>query len=137
MRHGFSERRACTLAGQRRSSQRYRSQKNDDALRECLIRLALVRRRFGYRRLAVMARREGVTCNLKRIHRVYREAGLAVRRRKGRKRALGTRLPLPHPDTVNQIWSLDFVSDAASLRTQDQIAWRDGSMLTRRAELDR
>jgi putative transposase len=111
-RHGYSERRACRVVGQRRSSQRYQSHKNDDELRECLIRLAHERRRFGYRRLAIMARREGVVCNIKRIHRVYREAGLAVRRRKGRKRALGTRVPLPRPDSINQIWSLDFVSDA-------------------------
>jgi putative transposase len=111
-RHGLSERRACTVIKQKRSSQRYQSHKNDDELRKCLMRLAAERRRFGYRRLAIMARREGIVCNIKRIRRVYREAGLAVRRRKGRKRALGTRLPLPHPDTINQIWSLDFVSDA-------------------------
>jgi putative transposase len=111
-RHGLSERRACTVIKQKRSSQRYQSQKNDGELRECLIRLAAERRRFGYRRLAIMARREGVVCNIKRIRRVYREAGLAVRRRKGRKRALGTRVPLPRPDSINQIWSLDFVSDA-------------------------
>ena len=83
-----------------------------------------------------MAQREGVTCNIKRIHRVYREAGLAVRRRKGRKRALGTRLPLPRPDSVNQIWSLDFVSDALAcgrklrlLGVMDQCS-REGLNLT-------
>jgi putative transposase len=113
-RHGLSERRACAVIKQKRSSQRYQGHKNDDDLRACLIRLAAERRRFGFRRLAIMARREGVTCNIKRIHRVYREAGLAVRRRKGRKRALGTRVPLPRPDSINQVWSLDFVSDALS-----------------------
>jgi len=135
-RHHFSERRACQIIKQGRSSQRYQSQKNDDSLRECLIRLAAERRRFGYRRLAIMAKREGVTCNIKRIRRVYREAGLAVRRRKGRKRALGTRLPLPHPDMINQIWSLDFVSDALScgrklrlLGVMDQCS-REGLNLT-------
>lgn len=135
-RHGLSERRACTVIKQKRSSQRYQSQKNDHDLRECLIRLAAERRRFGYRRLAMMAQREGMTCNIKRIHRVYREAGLAVRRRKGRKRALGTRLPLPHPDMINQIWSLDFVSDALScgrklrlLGVMDQCS-REGLNLT-------
>lgn len=135
-RHGVSERRACSVIKQRRSSQRYQSRKNDDDLRACLIRLAAERRRFGYRRLAIMAQREGVTCNIKRIHRVYREAGLAVRRRKGRKRALGTRLPLPRPDSVNQIWSLDFVSDALAcgrklrlLGVMDQCS-REGLNLT-------
>ena len=111
-RYGFSERRACHLVKQRRSTQRYRSLNNDDDLRERLQRLAAERRRFGYRRLAILLRRENVRCNLKRIYRVYREAGLAVKRRKGRKRALGTRQPLPHLDRCNQIWSLDFVSDA-------------------------
>jgi putative transposase len=135
-RHGLSERRACTVIKQKRSSQRYQSQKNDDDLRACLIRLAAERRRFGYRRLAIMARREGVMCNVKRIRRVYREAGLAVRRRKGRKRALGTRVPLPRPDRINQIWSLDFVSDALScgrklrlLGVMDQCS-REGLNLT-------
>lgn len=135
-RHGLSERRACAVVGQRRSSQRYQNHKNDDELRECLIRLASERRRFGYRRLAIMAQREGVMCNIKRIHRVYREAGLAVRRRKGRKRAIGTRLPLPRPDTINQVWSLDFVSDALAcgrklrlLGVMDQCS-REGLTLT-------
>lgn len=135
-RHGFSERRACKVAKQERSSQRYQSQKNDDDLRERLKRLAAERRRFGYRRLAIMLKREGVTANLKRIYRVYRETGLAVRRRKGRKRALGTRMPLPHPDAINQIWSLDFVSDALAcgrkirlLGVMDQCS-REGLALT-------
>lgn len=61
-----------------------------------------------------MLKREGHDCNIKKIYRIYREEGLMVRRRKGRKRALGTRLPLPKPDSLNQIWSLDFLSDALS-----------------------
>lgn len=77
-------------------------------------RIAAERRRFGYRRLAVMLRREGHIYNIKKIYRIYREEGLMVRRRKGRKRALGTRLPLPKPDSPNQVWSLDFLSDALS-----------------------
>lgn len=58
-----------------------------------------------------MLRRKGYRCNLKKIYRLYREEGLMVKRRKGRKRALGTRLPLPRPDQINQVWSLDFMSD--------------------------
>ena len=61
-----------------------------------------------------MLAREGHRHNLKKIYRLYREEGLMVRRRKGRKRALGTRQPLPKPDSVNQVWSLDFMSDALS-----------------------
>lgn len=135
-RHGLSERRACAVAGQQRSSQRYQSQKDDTDLRERLIRLAGERRRFGYRRLAVMLRREGAGCNIKRVRRVYKETGLAVKRRKGRKKALGTRTPLPVPDSQNQVWSLDFVSDALAdgrklrlLGVMDQFA-REGLTLT-------
>ena len=135
-RHGLSERRACAVAGQHRSSQRYQRQKDDTDLRERLIRLAGERRRFGYRRLAVLLRREGAGCNIKRVHRVYKEAGLAVKRRKGRKKALGTRTPLPVPDSQNQVWSLDFVSDALAdgrklrlLGVMDQFA-REGLTLT-------
>lgn len=77
-------------------------------------RIAIERKRFGYKRLAIMLRREGHVHNLKKIYRIYREEGLMVRRRKGRKRALGTRMPLPHPDSINQVWSLDFMKDALS-----------------------
>lgn len=77
-------------------------------------RIAAERRRFGYRRLAVMLKREGHNNNIKKIYRIYREENLMVRRRKGRKRAPGTRLPLPKPDSLNQVWSLDFLSDALS-----------------------
>jgi putative transposase len=59
-----------------------------------------------------MLKREGHIHNLKKIYRIYREEGLAVKRRKSRKRAIGTRLPLPKSDSINQIWSLDFLSDA-------------------------
>ena len=97
-RHGLSERRACSVIQQKRSSQRYQSYKDDTELREKLLRLAAERRRFGYRRLAVFVRREGDFSNIKRIRRVYRELELGVKRRKGRKRAIGTRLPLPHVD---------------------------------------
>ncbi len=134
--HGFSERRACAVVRQKRSSQRYQSRRSDEDLRERLKRLAAERQRFGYRRLAIMLKREGMTCNIKRVYRVYRETGLAVRRRKGRKRALGTRLPLPRPDRINQIWSLDFVSDALAcgrkirlLGVMDQCS-REGLALT-------
>lgn len=113
-RFAVSQRRACqTLAVSRRRVD-YQSRKNDTALRERLKALAAERRRFGYRRLAIMLRREGQQANLKKVYRLYREEGLMVRRRKGRKRAIGSRLPLPKPDSLNQVWSLDFVSDALS-----------------------
>src|SRR6202789_4725187 len=66
---------------------------------------------FGYRRLLLLLRREGVRVNHKKLRRLYREERLQVRRRGGRKRALGTRAPLTMPQGPNQRWSLDFVSD--------------------------
>lgn len=110
--HGVSERRACAAFGFSRSSQRYRSVRDDDAVRTRLKELAGERRRFGYRRLHILLKREGVEINLKKTYRLYREEGLAVKKRKGRKRAIGTRAPLPRPDSIGQVWSLDFMSDA-------------------------
>ena len=74
--------------------------------------VAAERRRFGYRRIHVMLGRQGITLNLKKLRRLYREEGLQVRKRSGRKRALGTRRPMVVPDGPNQRWSMDFVSDA-------------------------
>lgn len=111
--HGLPERRACRLLGVDRSSFRYeRSGSDDAALRTRLRELANERRRFGYRRLAILLRREGRAINLKRVYRLYREERLMVRKRSGRKRALGTRAPATIPQGANQRWSLDFVSDA-------------------------
>jgi transposase InsO family protein len=74
--------------------------------------VAAERRRFGYRRIHVMLERQGIVMNLKKLRRLYREEKLQVRRRGGRKRALGTRRPMLLPDAPNVRWSLDFVSDA-------------------------
>jgi putative transposase len=107
-----SQRRACQVIGADRTSMRYRSVRPDDAgLRTRLRELAAVRRRFGYRRLQLLLRREGTLVNHKKLRRLYREERLQVRRRGGRKRALGTRAPLSLPQAPNQRWSLDFVSD--------------------------
>jgi putative transposase len=110
---GVSERRACWVVGVDRTSVRYRSRRPDDAaVRARLRELALVRRRFGYRRLHILLSREGIVMNHKKLRRLYREEGLQVRRRGGRKRALGTRAPMALPQGPNQRWSLDFLSDA-------------------------
>lgn len=107
-----SQRRACQVIGTDRTSMRYRSVRPDDAaLRTRLHELAAARRRFGYRRLLLLLRREGALVNHKKLRRLYREERLQVRRRSGRKRALGTRTPLTVPQRPNQRWSLDFVSD--------------------------
>ncbi len=73
--------------------------------------IAHERRRFGYRRVHVLLKREGFVINHKRLSRLYREERLTVRRRGGRKRAIGTRAPLMIPMRPNDRWSLDFVSD--------------------------
>lgn len=111
--HGVSERRACSVLKIDRSSLRYKSVRPDDAdLREAMRQVASERRRFGYRRIHVMLERQGHRMNQKKLRRLYREEKLQVRKRGGRKRALGTRSPMLLPSTINERWSLDFVSDA-------------------------
>ena len=92
---GYSQRRACMLIGLAPKTYRYASSRGDDAaVRERLCTLARQRRRFGYRRLHILLRREGIVLNHKKLFRLYREERLTVRRRGGRKRALGTRAPM-------------------------------------------
>ena len=108
----MSERRACRVIGCQRMTVRYRSRRRaDPKLRERLVALARERRRFGYRRLLIFLRREGFVVNHKRLFRLYREERLMVRKRGGRKRALGSRTPMPVPTRPNELWALDFVSD--------------------------
>jgi putative transposase len=109
---GFGVTRACGLVGISRSLYGYRSRKppcND--LRERICTLAGEKRRYGYRRIHILLRREGWQVNRKRTYRLYREAGLAVRRRKRKRIGLFERKPLPKPSTVNRSWSMDFVAD--------------------------
>jgi len=108
----MSERRACKAIGCCRMTMRYRTIRADDSsLRQRMKAIALERRRFGYRRLHVLLKREGYAINHKKLYRLYREEKLAVRRRGGRKRAIGTRAPMLVPAKPNERWSLDFVSD--------------------------
>ena len=110
--HGMSARRACRVLGCCRMTARYQTVRVDDVeLREGMKALAHARRRFSYRRLHVLLRRQGHAVNHKRLFRVYREEKLHVRRRGGRKRAIGTQSPMLVPMVPNQQWSLDFVSD--------------------------
>ncbi len=110
---GYSQRRACSLAGIDPRVYRYRSRRpGDGAVRKRLRELASERRRFGYRRLHILLKREGFNLNWKKLYRLYKEERLTVRKRGGRKRALGTRAPMAIPQGRNQRWSLDFVSDA-------------------------
>ncbi len=107
----LSERRACGLVGLGRSTCRYQARRAEwPALRERLHALAAERRRFGYRRLYILLRREGYRVNLKRVYRLYRDDGLAVRRRR-RRRRVARGAPLAGPTRINERWSLDFLLD--------------------------
>jgi putative transposase len=108
----MSERRACTVIAADRKMVRYRARRPADSeLRARLRELANQRRRFGYRRLFILLRREGEPSGINRIYRLYREEGLMVRKRKGRRKALGTRAPILVEAWPNARWSLDFVHD--------------------------
>jgi putative transposase len=107
-----SERRACRVIAADRTVDRYQScRPGDEGLCAKLRDLAHQRRRFGFRRLHILLRRDGITINRKKTQRLYREEGLTVRRRRGRKRAVGSRAAALVPALPNQRWSLDFVHD--------------------------
>ena len=112
----ISERRACRLVGLSRSVLHYEVQTapGNEMLKARLVELAHERRRFGYRRLHVLLEREGIHANHKRVHRLYREAGLAVRRRRRRHGVMVEREPLTVAAAPNEVWSIDFVMDALS-----------------------
>jgi len=98
-----SQRRACKVLAVDRSSVRYRSIRPDDGhLREKIRSVASERRRFGCGRIHVMLQRQGIEMNQKKLRRLYREEKLQVRRRDGRKRALGTRRPMELPSRPNE-----------------------------------
>ena len=108
----MSERRACAITVVDRSMVRYCSKRPDNSqLRRRMRELADERRRFGYRRLHVLLRREGLVVNRKRTQRLYREEGLMVRRRRARRRAIGMRAPLAMAARPNARWSIDFIHD--------------------------
>ena len=110
---GISQRRSCRLIGISESSFRYRSNStNNVELRSRLRTLAEQRTRWGYRRLHVLLRREGVRVNHKRLYRLYREEGLTVRQRRRKRVAWGVRVPLPLAFDPNERWSMDFMADA-------------------------
>ena len=109
----LSQRRAGRLIGIGNSSLRYRSRRADDSdVRVRLRALAAERPRFGYRRLGVMLEREGISINHKRLHRLYREEGLVLRRMRRQRASTATRMPLIAPRRVGQRYSMDFMSDS-------------------------
>ena len=111
----LSERRSCGLASLWRATARYESRRSDDeSVRTRLRELAALRKRFGYRRLGLLLRREGVVVNHKRVYRLYREEGLSLRRRKRKRLTSEGRGPGEAATRPDQVWSIDFVSDALS-----------------------
>ena len=109
--HAVSQRRACRLVGVDPKTVRRERAPDCPEIRTRMREIAAERRRFGYRRIGLMLEREGIVTNSKKLRRLYKEEGLAVRRRRGRKRATGTREPMPIPAAPGERWSLDFLSD--------------------------
>ena len=109
---GVSQRRSCTLAKLHRSTCRYQHRRVEPtALVVRMRELAAERPRFGYRRLHVLLAREGRVVNRKRVYRLYRREGLAVRKRPRKKLRAVRPLPLPAPSRPDERWAMDFVHD--------------------------
>lgn len=110
--HDISQRRACRLVGVDPKNVRRDRPPDSAEIRKEMQEISGKRRRFGYRRIGVLLERKGMIMNHKKLYRIYREEGLSVKRRRGRKRARGTRAPMPVAAWPNARWSLDFVSDS-------------------------
>ena len=109
--HDISQRRACRLVGVDPKTVRRDQPPDNPEVREEMKAIASKRRRFGYRRIGVLLERKEMTMNHKKLYRLYTEEKLGVRRRRGRKRARGSRTPMPVALRPGERWSLDFVSD--------------------------
>lgn len=113
--HRLSERRACHLVGANRSTVRYTSRKaQSEDLKQEIKEVAMEHRRYGYRRIHLVMKRRGKKINHKKIYRIYKELGLKVLKRGGRKRAIGDRKIERLITRANQCWALDFVHDSLS-----------------------
>ena len=109
--YDISQRRAYRLVGVDPKTVRRDKPPNNPEVRKEMKAIANKRRRFGYRRIGVLLERKGMIMNHKKLYRLYTEEKLGVRRRRGRKRARGSRTPMPVALRPGERWSLDFVSD--------------------------
>ena len=111
-RFGQSRRRICGLIGLSTSTWHYKATPNEnDTIRQRLQDLAVERRRWGYRQMHEILRREGIIINHKRTERLYRDEGLQIKSRRRKNTVATLRVPLPYPEKPNQRWSMDFMSD--------------------------
>lgn len=109
-----SERKACTLVEVARSTKRYtrRVRSDEGLLRERIRALANRHRRYGYRRITALLRREGMKVNVKRVHRIWKLEGLGLKRKRPKRRAYGpTGQVLNKAESPNHVWTYDFIED--------------------------
>jgi len=113
MSFGLSERKSYTLVNLNRSSGQYKDIPRDDSrVRERIRELADKHKRYGSPRIHALLRREVIAINHKKTERIYREEGLPLRRKKRKKLSGGVRVALGSATRLNEVWSMDFVSDA-------------------------
>ena len=122
----MSERRACAVVGQPRSTQRYEVQGRDEEVRLATRMRELAREhpRYGYRRICALLRREGWEVNRKRVHRLWRREGLRVPKKTRKKRRMGSSANSCHrrrPERMNDVWCWDFVFDRT--RSGSPLKW--------------
>lgn len=111
--HGLKQRQACRLVGACRGTVRYITcqRAGEEELQAKIRQIADERRRFGYRRIHMLLKREGLVVNHKRVFRLYQKMQIKVRKRNARKKALGIRCDSIKVQAPNECWSLDFVHD--------------------------